>query len=529
MSIRESRHGRTNPLLLLAGTSALILCVLGYFLFRGMEAPSADAGTEVNRLFMFCAAGMRPPVEVIAAEYEKAYGVHVELLYGGSNTLLSQMEISNVGDLYLAADESYTQLAQQKGLVVEELPIALMRPVIAVASGNPKQIRSVEDLLRSDVRVALGNPDQAAVGKAARELLGESGHWLALENHVRDSGVFKPTVNEVANDVKLGSVDAGIIWDSTAAQYPDIEAIRTPELDKGSARITLAVMASSKAPTTALRFARFLAARDRGNKTFAAFGYEPIVGDVWAKVPELTFFAGSVNRRALAPIIDAFQRREGVVVNTVYNGCGILTASMRSMLEKNQKSGFPDMYMACDVYYLDAVRELFQDAVNVSNTGIVIVVQKGNPKRINTLADLARPGTRVALGHSEQCTIGVLSRRLLEKEGVYERLKPNIVTETATSALLVPNITTGSADAVLAYASDTLAEKDKLDVVAIDSPLAKAVQPYSIARSSDFKYLGRRLFQTIAHSRSSFEKAGFVWQLDASDTTGTTQTERKTD
>ena len=60
------------------------------------------------------------------------------------------------------------------------------------------------------------------------------------------------------------------------------------------------------------------------------------------------------------------------------------------------------------------------------------------------------------------------------------------------------------ADAVLAYKTDTLAEAEKLHVIPIDSPLAAAVQPFSIARSSDFKYLGRRLFATIQRSPEAF-------------------------
>ncbi len=35
--------------------------------------------------------------------------------------------------------------------------------------------------------------------------------------------------------------------------------------------------------------------------------------------PELTFFAGSVNRRALEPVIKRFEIREAVRVNTVYS------------------------------------------------------------------------------------------------------------------------------------------------------------------------------------------------------------------
>ena len=511
MSCRERRTGAVNYFYVLGIGSLVVLAGLFFFLFRSGR-PKPEASSE--KLFVFCAAGLRVPVEKIAQAYEREYGVAVQLQYGGSATLLSQLEVGNSGDLYVAGDDSYVQIAHERGLVEEQIPVAWMRPVVAVAKGNPKSIGRIEDLLREDVRVALGNPDQSAIGQTTRRLLGNSGDWEALEARVADTGVFKPTVPEVANDIKLGSVDAGIVWDSTVAQYPELEAVRTPELDLGTAQITVGVTTCAKDPTAALRFARYLSARDRGLEQFALSGYEPIDGDVWAEVPELTFFVGSVNRRALVPIIKAFEQREGVVVNTVFNGCGILTAQMRT-IEKDQSSGFPDVYMACDVYYLNTVRDMFEEAADISNTDIVIVVQKGNPKEIQGLKDLLKPGVRVAIGQPDQCTIGVLTRRLLEKEGIYDQLvAENVVTQTATSALLVPSITTASADAVLAYATDTLAEGDKLDVVPINSPLAKAVQPFSIARSTKFKYLGRRLFETIARSRDQFESVGFKWRLD---------------
>ncbi len=174
--------------------------------------------------------------------------------------------------------------------------------------------------------------------------------------------------------------------------------------------------------------------------------------------------------------------------------------------------------MACDVYYLDTVKEWFQEAVNVSDTDIVIAVQKGNPKEIHTLQDLLKPGVRVAIGQPDQCTIGALTRRLLEHEGIYgQLLNDNVVTQTATSALLVPAVTSKSADAALAYQTDTLAESDKVDVIIIQSELAKAIQPFSIARSSKQKYLARRLFAAIRRSRSAFESTGFHWRLNAED------------
>ena len=525
-------RGSTNSLYVVAIGSLVLVGALGYLLMSGgkkpMGRPPSPAGktnttqasgngttSGTNELLMYCAAGMRYPLEQIKERYEAEYGVRINLQYGGSNTLLSQLEVNKTGDLFLAGDASYIRLAEEKGLTAEAFPLALMKPVIAVKAGNPKNITEIDDLAREDVKVALGDPDAAAVGQTTRSLLSASGHWSTLEPRVTQSGVFKPTVNEVANAVKLGSVDAGIIWDSTVAQYDELTAVEVAELDAGTANFEVSVSAFSKNPTAALHFARYLSARDRGLETFRATGFAAVDGDVWEEHPELTFFAGAINRAALEPIIQEFEEREGVTVNAVFNGCGILTATMRGIVG-GQAGSFPDVYMACDVYYLEAVNELFQDAVNVSDTDIVIVTQKDNPKNIKSLADLANPGVRVVLGHPDTCTIGVLSQRLLQAEGLYDTIQGNgnLVNQTTSSAFLIPQVSTGAADAVLAYRTDTQAEGERLEVVDIDSQLAKAIQPFSVARSSDHKYLGRRLFAKLGQSRDKFESKGFNWRLD---------------
>jgi len=504
-------------LVLLGGLVALLRRDVGPEGALSGEASATKAGTKTVELSMYCVAGMQKPVQIVTAAYQREYGVRVLLQFGGSNTLLSQIEVAHTGDLYLAGDQSYLDLARQKGLVREILPLATMTAVVGVRRGNPKQIRGLDDLLRNDVRVVLANPDQAAIGRTTRNQLQKSADWSALRDRVRKTGVFKPTVGEVANDIKLGSVDAGILWDAVAAQYPDLETFRIPQLAGGVANISIGVLSDSQQPTAALRFARYLTARDKGLKTFSALDYHSVEGDVWEEVPELVFFAGSVNRRALEPILQRFARREGVEINTVYNGCGILTAQMRTLIHQGRGAGnFPDSYMACDRYYLDTVKDLFQYTRDVSNVPIRMVVAAGNPKQIKNLQDLVRPGVRVAIGQPEQCTIGVLSRRLLEAAGIYEQvLKQNVVTQTATSSLLVPTITTGSADVALVYASDALAEAKRLEIVPIDSPLALAVQPFGVARSSDHKHLVRRLLQAIAGSRKQFEAAGFQWEMNS--------------
>lgn len=489
----------------------LAAAVCGLLLLTLSKPQSGDSSGE--SLLLYCAAGIKPPVLELAKQFEAEYGVAVQLQYGGSGTLLSNIEVSRKGDLYIAADHSYIEIAQKKGLIEETLPLAVQRPVIAVQKGNPKKFQGLEDLSRPDIRVALGSPESASIGKQTKGLLEKAGLWDAVKKQVGQNGVFKPTVPEVANDIKLGAVDAGVIWDATVAQYPELEAVHVPLFDAARKEISVAVLKSSTQPTAALRFARYLNSKI-GNAVFSQCGYEAVEGDDWAWYPQITFFCGSVNRRAIDEVIKEFELREGVTVNTIYNGCGILTGQMRTIRQDDKGAGFPDVYMACDRYYLENVRDWFQEDVDVSDADMVIAVSAGNPKNIQQVADLAKPGMRVSVGQPEQCTIGALTRNLLEKMGVYEQVMSNVVMQTASSAMLIPTVTTKSVDATIAYNTDLQAEDGKVDAIRIDSPFAKAVQPFSIARSSDWKYLGRRLFLRIAAAGDRFENAGFHFRLN---------------
>jgi len=502
---------KNYPLLKMGAILLLLLAVLVYCL--PSQSGPTGAG-DADELFMYCAAGLRLPIEEIAEQYEQQYGVRIRLQYGGSNVLLSQCEATGSGDLYLSADISYLELGREKGLVREVLAAATMRPVIAVPEGNPRDITSIDDLIKQGLRLSLANPDQAAIGGLTREQLGKSGQWSALAELVNQRGVMKPTVSDVANDVKLAMVDAGIVWDAVASQYPSLDQVVDPQLSEAATHVSVGVLNSAKNPTAALRFARYLTARDQGLPILKRHGYVPIEGDVWEETPRLTFYAGAVTNRVLEPVVRAFGEREGVDVTTVYNGCGILTAQMK-VLSSSQDASFPDAFMACDVHYMNEVDAMFPDSEVVSASPIVIVVQAGNPKDIHGLQDLLKPGVRLALGQPEQCTIGVLSRQLLLAEGIgQEQIEPNVVTQTATSSLLIPAVASGSADAALAYEADARAEKSRVDTIRLSSPRAEANQPFGVSKSSKRKHLVARLLEAISESRSTFEAAGFTWKYN---------------
>lgn len=503
----------------------VIAGVIIVLLSRGSPVGRAP---QSQRLTMYTAAGLRGPVEQVVAAYKQDYGVEVDLQFGGSNSLLNQLQVNKfeTADLFLAADDFYTAKAVDEGLAAEVIPVAEQRPVIAVRKDSPLTINSLDDLLAGTVRVSMADPEQAAVGRAVKqalEVVAADGTtlWSKLAAHVTDKGVFKPTVNDVATDVVLGAVDAGIVWDFTVAakDYRDqLRAIPVPEFESKSETVSLAVLKSSPQPTAALRFARYLAASDKGQPIFEEAGLRAVEGDAWMETPALTFFCGAVNRRAVEQVVDEFQQREGVVIHTVYDGCGTLTGRMQTIDGQQTALGFPDIYLACDRHYLDNVQSWFQEDVDVSDMEIVLAVPKGST-RVQSLADLAKPGVRVALGQPDQCTLGALTRRLLQSQNLYDAVMSKqsqsgeVVVEKPSSALIVPDVLTGHVDVGVAYLTDVMSAGDQIDVIHLDVPQNMAIQPFSIAKSSGRKQLARRFFAHLKRSGEQFEQLGFHFRL----------------
>jgi len=67
--------------------------LLSLVLLLGLAACSKESGT-VQPIVVYCAAGLKGPVEAAAKAYEAGYQVPVSLHFGGSQTLLANVEVS---------------------------------------------------------------------------------------------------------------------------------------------------------------------------------------------------------------------------------------------------------------------------------------------------------------------------------------------------------------------------------------------------------------------------------------------------
>jgi molybdate transport system substrate-binding protein len=113
-------------------------------------------------------------------------------------------------------------------------------------------------------------------------------------------------------------------------------------------------------------------------------------------------------------------------------------------------------------------------AATFARNQLVIAVSKGNPRGVTGLADLARPGTKVALC-AEQGPCGAAARKALDTAGV--RLTPVTLEQDVRAAL--SKVRLGEVDAALVYRTD--ANAAAAEVQGLEFPeSAGAVNDYPI-------------------------------------------------
>ena len=484
----------------------LVVLLGGAFWWLTKGHDGDGPGTE-NLLF-HCAAGLRKPMSEITRQYEDEFGVKVNLQFGGSGALASQLELAG-GDLYLPADQSYIDSAREKGLIKEAIPVALLTAGMVVPKGNPRGLTTLSDLGKEGLKISLAEKS-ASVGKFTLKVLEEEG---LLQRVTRNVVVTKPTVNAIVEDVATGAVDVSLAWDAVARNFAEVEWLGVPEFSKRAKRASIGVLTSCKDAKRSLHFARYVTARDRGRKVFQEMGFVvPDEGDEWSHQPEVTFFSGSMLRPAIQKRIREFENREGCRVNTVFEGCGTLVAQMDAGAK-------PAGYFACDTKFLEKVQDRFFEGRIMTRNEIVLLVRMGNPKGLRELKDLRKSGVKLGICDGQKSALGELTRIMLERRGLTKELEANVAVKVAKGDDLVSAMQARSLDAALIYRSNALASPVTLEeneIVELKDDLAFAEQPFAVAKESAYPELMRRLgdFLATPEAKERFEKLGFQWELN---------------
>ena len=166
-------------------------------------------------------------------------GIEVTFNFAGSQSLVTQLAEGSPGDVLATANEKTMDQALADGTVADPQPFATNTLTLAVAPGNPKNVRGLDDLTRDDllfVRCATAVPCGTASDKVLADLETTP---VSEENSVTD----------VLGKVTSGQADVGLVYSTDVTRSQGAaEAVDFPEAENALNTYPIAVTTQSKNP-----------------------------------------------------------------------------------------------------------------------------------------------------------------------------------------------------------------------------------------------------------------------------------------
>jgi len=226
----------------------------------------------------------------------------------------------------------------------------------------------------------------------------------------------------------------------------------------------------------------------------------------------IVVFAGAAAAPVYSEAASMFESKYGVKVELRLGGSGSLLSAM-----KIAETG--DIYIPGSPDYLLQANELGVVNLAVSQAKIMaylvpaIIVQKGNPKNVTCLEDLAKPGIRVGIGDPASVCVGLYAKELLEVNGLWTAVSPNIVTYAQSCEATAALIPTHAVDAIIGWHVFHYWNPDKIDIVWIEpskipkiSYIAGAVTTFARDRDLAARFLD---FLASTDMRETWAKYGY--------------------
>lgn len=181
-------------------------------LLGSVFASVALAAPVDTRITVAAAADLHQALDEVVAAYRHDHpDSRIDVTYGSSGNLLTQIEQGAPFEIFFSADSSYPQQLVEHGKASgTPVPYALGHLVMWSASIDMKGVQ-VADLVQAKFgRIAIANPQHAPYGKRAEQALRAAGIW----DQVQPRLVFGDNIAQTAQFAQSGNAQVGLVAES---------------------------------------------------------------------------------------------------------------------------------------------------------------------------------------------------------------------------------------------------------------------------------------------------------------------------
>jgi molybdate transport system substrate-binding protein len=132
----------------------------------------------------------------------------VEVIYGSSGKLHTQIQQGAPYDLFFSADVEFPRELAKNGFAASEVALYALGRIVLWSTTLDATKMTLESLTNPNIsRIAIANPKHAPYGKRAKEALRASGLW----DKIKAKLVYGENITQTAQFVETGNAQIGII------------------------------------------------------------------------------------------------------------------------------------------------------------------------------------------------------------------------------------------------------------------------------------------------------------------------------
>jgi molybdate transport system substrate-binding protein len=211
-------------------------------------------------------------------------GLLVEQIKAGGRITSGNMTWTAKADAYFAGLRAVNALIAEGLLTGPAVPYVTNKLAIMVRKGNPKQIATLADLARPDLRLAMPNPAFEGVAQQIKASLGKAGGEAltkaVYETKVADGSAMLTRIHHRQTPLFLmqDKVDAGVTWQSEAIFQEQvgnpISHVDIPDTENTTAIYAGAEVAGAAHPQAARAWLDFIHSPE-ALAIFERYGFKP--------------------------------------------------------------------------------------------------------------------------------------------------------------------------------------------------------------------------------------------------------------
>jgi molybdate transport system substrate-binding protein len=261
------RHRPRVAIIALLAVVAVTACSRSTDPPTSASSTTSAAPTVTGDITVLAAASLTESFNKIGKDYAAANpGAKVTFSFAGSSALATQINNGAPADVFASASPTNMKQVVDAGNADGTGTVFVRNQlVIAVPKGNPKNIKGLSDLTSSAVKVALC-AEQVPCGVAARTA-------LAAANVAITPVTLEQDVKAALAKVKLGEVDAALVYRTDAKSSSDVDGIEFPESAKAINDYPIVVLSKAPNKPAAVAFVAYVLS-DKGIAVLANAGFQ---------------------------------------------------------------------------------------------------------------------------------------------------------------------------------------------------------------------------------------------------------------